>query len=81
MSHKGCIKEVILISQPESISKLIWKSTRMYKGKSTKLQPKAGVPIQGSRVAMLRGRTAAKCGSCGRWWENKLKIRIKPRRR
>ena len=29
-----------------------------------------GVPIQGSRVAMLRGRTAARCGNCGRWWGN-----------
>ena len=30
----------------------------------------SGVPIQGSRVAMLRGRTATKCGSCGRCWGN-----------
>ena len=28
----------------------------------------AGLPILGSRVAMLRGRTVAKCGSCGRYW-------------
>ena len=32
----------------------------------------SGVPIQGSRIAMLRGRTAAKCGSCGRWWGKQI---------
>ena len=33
----------------------------------------AGVPIQGSRVAMLRGSTAVKCGSCSRWWGKRVK--------
>ena len=35
--------------------------------------PPSGMPIQCSRVAMLRGRTAAKCGSCGRWWGKQIK--------
>ena len=38
-SQLESIKEVNQISQPESISKLIWKSTRMFRGKSTKLKP------------------------------------------
>ena len=38
-SQLECIKEVNQISQPESISKLIWKSTRMFREKSTKLKP------------------------------------------
>ena len=28
---------------------------------------RAGVPIQGSKVAMLRGRQEEKCGRCGSW--------------
>ena len=34
----------------------------------------AGVPIQGSRVAMLRGRQAARCGRGGTWWGKLIKI-------
>ena len=34
----------------------------------------SGVPIQGSRVAMLRGRQVARCGRCGTWWGKLIKI-------
>ena len=33
----------------------------------------AGVPIQGSKVAMLRGRQEEKCGRCGSWQEREKK--------
>ena len=32
-----------------------------------------GVPIQGSKVAMLRGRQEEKCGRCGSWQEREKK--------
>ena len=43
------------------------RATKIYRDIRTSILLPPGVPIQGSKVAMLRGRQEEKCGRCGSW--------------